>query len=102
MTAFHTTLVAISLSKGQYAVHSQTYGALDADKLEKDGLLNDVSENSGYIDEAAILQKADVPKYFLPKSSQFHDRTVEWYNSLPSEVFFVLMHRAEFESGFGD
>lgn len=101
MTAFDHTLVAISLVGGRYTVSSQIDAALDPTALERDGLLHDVSEKSSYIDKAAILQKKDVPKYFLPEPSHRRSRAVVWFNDLPKEVFLAVCHMAQFESGLG-
>ena len=52
MGAFETNLVAISWDHGKYAVISQTVAHVDSAALERDGLLHDVSEGVGYVDEA--------------------------------------------------
>lgn len=99
MTAFDSRLVAISLRHARYSVHSQIYGGLNEDALRRDGLIHDVSENSSYIDEAAILQRLDVPKYFF---DNMDPETLAWFDALPEDVFFVIYHIAQFESGLGD
>ena len=101
MTAFDRTLVAISLAGGRYIVSSQVDADLDSTALERDGLLHDVSENSSYIDKAAILQRKDVPKYFLPESDHRRNGAVAWFSALPEDVFLVVYHMAQFESGLG-
>ena len=101
MTAFDHTLIAISLAGGRYTVSSQVDAHLDSDALERDGLLHDVSENSSYIDKAAILQKKNVPKYFLPESNHRRSGAVAWFNVLPEDAFLVVYHMAQFESGLG-
>jgi hypothetical protein len=102
MTAFTGQLVAISLRDGRYTVSSQISARLDYKALQRDGLIHDASENSSYIDEAAILQKLDVPKYFVQSTKWHQDKAPEWYASLDRDVFFVVYHLAQFESGLGD
>lgn len=100
--AFETHLVAISWSAGTYAVVSQTIAHVDTQLLTQDGLLHNVSEDSGYLDEAAIIQRADFAKYLLPPSNPWHKAAADWLAALPREVMFVLVHRAEWESGLGE
>ncbi len=102
MGAFHTYLVAISWSAGQYEVVAQTIAQIDSDAIRQAGLLHDVSEDVGYVDEAAIVQKADFVKYLLPESNPWHKEAQQWYSALPRETMFILVHRAEWESGLGD
>jgi hypothetical protein len=98
--AFHTYLVAISLDSGRYAVASQTLAHINSSTLRDAGLLHDVSESAGYLDEAAIIQKADFRKFLLPEAS--YKAAIEWFSSLPAEVMFIVVHRAEWESGLGE
>ena len=102
MTAFDTTLVAISWHQAEYAVVSKVMAGLDDAALERDGLLHDVSENSSYLDEAAILHKGQVTRYLRPPPASDHDVVLNWLSGLPEETSFVLYHRAQFESGLGD
>lgn len=102
MAAFETNLVAISWSAGQYAVVAQTIAQIDGGAMRQDGLFHDVSEDVGYIDEAAIIQKTDFAKYLLPDSNPWHEEAQQWYLALPREVMFILIHRAEWEGGLGD
>jgi hypothetical protein len=102
MTAFDRTLVGIAWHHAEYAVVGKLIAGLDDAALERDGLLHDVSENSSYIDEAAILHKTQVPKYLKAPPARDHEDVVNWLERLPAETTFVLYHRAQFESGFGD
>jgi len=102
MTAFDTTLVAISWHEARYAVVSHVMAGLDDAGLERDGLLHDVSANSSYLDEAAILHKGQVQRYLRPPSDRDHALVKNWLAGLPDEAAFVLYHRAQFESGQGD
>lgn len=102
MTAFDATLVAISWHKARYAVVSEVMARLDDTALERDGRLKDVSGNTSYIDEAAILHKAQVHRYLRPPSDRDHALVKNWLAGLPEEAEFVLYHRAQFESGLGD
>ena len=100
--AFDTHLVAISWRHGQYSVVSQTIAHVDTDALRKAGLLHDVSEGVGYMDEAAIVQKDDFVKFLLPETNPWHKAAADWRASLPPETAFIVIHRAEWESGLGD
>lgn len=98
---FDTNLIALSWQLGQYEVVAQinTHCPLvDTAAIENDGLFNDVSENAGYVDKAAILQMNDFAKYLLPESNTWHKPAVEWYASLPKGTMFIIVHKAEWES----
>ncbi|MEO8143118.1 MAG: hypothetical protein ABI654_02795 [Betaproteobacteria bacterium] len=102
MAAFETTLVAIGWRERKFVVISQIIAQVDSAALRRDGLLRDVSENVGYIDEAALVQPRDFERYLLPESNSWHDPAKEWYQALPKETTFILVHLAEWESGLGD
>jgi len=102
MTAFDGHLVAIAWEDGLYRVESPIDADLDDRALEADGRLQDVSADHFYIDEAAILAKVDLPKYFLPDGDERRSEAVNWHQGLSKDVSFVLYHRAQWESGFGD
>ena len=100
--AFETHIIALSWRNGNYAVVAQTTVPVNTETLEKDGLFNNVSENTSFIDEAAILHKNDFRKYLLPESDLFYETALEWYTSLPKETVFIIVHRAEWESCLAD
>ena len=102
MTAFDSTLVAISWHQAEYAVVGQVMAGLDDAALERDGRLKDVSANTSYIDEAAILHMAQVEAYLRKPPARDHDIVRNWLAGLPEEASFVMYHRAQFESGLGD
>jgi hypothetical protein len=94
---FDTHLIAISWSFGKYSVSSQTSGIVNEQKLKQSGRLSDVSEpNSGYRDFAAILSREEFLDFGADSS------TSKWFGDLPTEVHFILVHLAEWESGLGD
>jgi hypothetical protein len=97
--AFEINLVAISWRKNIYTVVSQVTAAVDTGALKRDGLLHDVSHNAGYVDEAALIEKSDLEKYFLPAESGWARQAQDWYSSLPTEATFILVHLWEWESG---
>lgn len=99
MAAFDTNLVAISWRGGQYGVVSQTMAHVNSSALRDAKLLHNVSEDAGYLDEAAIVQKADFRKFLIPEASC--RAALDWFCSLPSEVMFIVVHRAEWDSGLG-
>jgi hypothetical protein len=95
--AFATHLIALSWHMGRYAVVGQITADVDTTTIAKSGYFNDVSENAGYVDRAAILSKTDFAKYLLPGPGNI--ATAGWYASLPSETTFLIVHVAEWESG---
>jgi len=102
VSAFETNLVAIRLQGGTYGVASQTIAHVDSDALRRDGLLHDVSSDGGYIDEGAVVERDAFSNYLLPESNPWHGAAKTWYRDLPQHVVFILVHRAEWESGLGD
>ena len=100
--AFETNLIAISWKQGQYVVVSQTIAHVDTDSLRRGGLLHDVSDDVGYMDEAAIIQKNDLGKFLLPETNPWHKAAADWFVALPAETTFIVVHRAEWESGLDD
>lgn len=102
MSAFETNLVAISLLGGTYRVVAQTIAPIDTPALRRDKLLHNVSSDAGYIDEGALLERRDFERYLLPESDPQHFAAKRWYLSLPADVAFIVVHRAEWESGLGD
>jgi hypothetical protein len=97
--SFEINLVAISWRADTYTVVSQVAAAVDTGALKREGRLLDVPHNAGYIDEAAVIAKSELPKYFLDPSSDWARRAQDWYSSLPAEATFVLVHLYEWESG---
>jgi len=98
--AFNTNLVAISWRADIYTVVSQVNAAVDTGALKRERLLHDVSHNSGYVDEAALIEKSNLAKFFLPPESAWARRAQDWYSSLPAEATFILVHLFEWESGY--
>lgn len=100
--AIETKLVALSWHDGRYEVVAQVTAQVDTNAMMNDGLFHDVSEDSGYLDEAAIVQKKDFARYLLPESNPWHKAATLWYASLPTETMFIVVHRAEWDSGRND
>ena len=99
--SFTHSLIAITLEGGRYSVHSSLdFAWLDIRKI--DGLQKiDVSQNSSLLDYLAPMAVWQA-KRCLPDRVQDAERIAQWLDDLPSSVYFVLMHSAEFESGYGD
>lgn len=103
MGAFETNLVAIKWLKGGYEVLSTIQAEVDVHALKLDGLLHDVSQaGSGYIDEAAVIERNSFRKYLLAGTRPSAEKASLWYSSLPYEARFIIVHRAEWESFVGD
>ncbi len=100
--AFYTNLIALSWLDDNYAVVSKITADVDTASIKRDGLFNNVSQNSSYFDEAAILGKKGLEKYLSSESGQQYKAAASWHASLPNEACFIVVHRAEWESGLGD
>lgn len=99
---FQTNLVAIAWMKGEYKVLSSTIAQIDTKRLQDDGYLNDVSSDVGYRDNAGVINKESFDTYLLKCDSPMHARAGEWFYKLPKETQFIMVHDAEYDSGFGD
>ena len=99
MSAFETNLIAIAWRNGRYDVIAQTDAPIDVAALERDGKIHDVSENTSYIDEAAIIQVGKLGQYLLPESDPRRTEAEDWLRALPDSVMFIVVHRAQYESG---
>lgn len=100
--AFETNLIALSWRDGRYAVISHLIAHINTELLRNEGRLHNVSGGTGYVDEATILSRAQFERYLLPESLPWSRSVQEWYSTLPNEVAFIIVHRAEWESGMGD
>jgi hypothetical protein len=98
---FDYTLVAITMNRGEYAVHGSLSDAwLDLKKLPSAQHV-DVSSDNIYRDLVAPLAIWQA-KHCLPDRVEMSDRISAWLNSLPESVCFILMHSSEFETFGGD
>ena len=100
--AFETNLIAIRQVDGRFDVASDTIAHVDLEALRKKSRIADVSDNTGYVDRAAILSFEEFPKYFLPESNPWHKAARDWYASLPKYVRFIVVNESEWESGLSD
>jgi hypothetical protein len=96
--AFETHLVAIRWYLGNYDVASQIIADIQFGPLRHENRIFDVSENPGYVDEAAVLSHLEFAKYLFPGESAAR----AWYEALPEQVSFIMVHNVEWESGLGD
>ena len=96
--AFETHLVAIRWYLGNYDVVSQIIADIQFGPLRHENRISNVSENAGYVDEAAVLSHLEFPKYLFPGESAAR----VWYEALPDHVSLIMVHNAEWESGLGD
>lgn len=100
--AFETNLIALSLSEGEYKIHSAIIGSVDTLRMKEEKILRDVSDETGYTDYGTIFSKADFQKYLFDTDWGSNKKTRDWYASLPKDVAFIVLHMAEWESGLGD
>jgi hypothetical protein len=96
--AYSTNLVALSLQGGNYAVSAtQDLGSVDIPRMKQEGLFRDASDpKSGYEDQVGVLTPSQLQGYAVASNTQ------RWIQELPPEVFAVLVHEYEWESGLGD
>jgi hypothetical protein len=101
--AFKTNLIALKWFNGTYSVHSFITGHIQVGKLEQEKRLFDVTNEMTYMDEACVLSRREFPEYLL-KEENFSgaENTRVWFQRLPSDVQFIMVHVAEWESGLGD
>lgn len=98
---FDHTLLAISQTDGRYMVHSTLSNAyLHLGKLQTLAKINVSKDNifQDFVAPMAVWQT----KRCLPDRPEEAQRIDTWLDSLPESVYFVLMHSAEFETGYGN
>jgi len=100
--AFETIIIALSWRDAEYSVVSRIHAPVNEEAIDREGRFQDVSSNPGYVDQMAIFEKGQFRRYLLWPND---DRTTEvrqWYDTLPEDVAFILVHRSEWESGLAD
>ena len=100
--AWETNLIALSKKQGEYSIASAIIGNIDIDKLYNEKRLFDVTNEMTYRDEACVLSRREFPNYLKLEKYKGDERVRLWIESLPREVRFIIVHRAEWESGLGD
>jgi len=98
---FDHNLLAVAWQNGSYTVHSWLSNAwLDMTKLE--GVRKvDVSKDNIYQDLVTPLAVWQARRC-LPEKPEDARRIIQWLDSLPESVYFILMHSSEFETFGGD
>ena len=100
--AFETYLIAIRQVEGRFDVAADTIAHVDLEALRKDGRIADVSDETGYVDRAAILSYVEFPKYLLSDSDPWARKARDWYAKLPKHIRFIVVNESEWESGISD
>lgn len=100
--AWETHLIALRKEYGKYSVVSSIAGHIDLNKLYEEKRLFDVTNEMTYRDEACVLSRREFPNYLKPEKYKGDERVRLWFEGLPREVQFVIVHEAEWESGLGD
>lgn len=98
---FDRNLLAITLKDSVYAVHSRlSISYMNLNNVEK---LHDVDVSQDNIFQDFVAPMAVwQAKRCLPDRPEETQRISDWLDGLPDSVYFVLMHSAEFETGYGD
>lgn len=97
--AFETHIIALNWVRGDYSVASSIIGYIDLGKLYKEKRLFDVTNEMTYMDEACVISRRDFPNYFCEEDFEGAVRVRLWFESLSSDVQFLIVHVAEWESG---
>ncbi len=100
--AYETHLIALKWVNGEYSVASSIIGHINIGKLEEEKRLFDVTNEMTYQDEACVLSRREFPNYLREENFTGAERVRLWFESLPREVQFIIVHEAEWESGLGD
>ena len=100
--AFETYLIAIRQVEGRFDIAADTIAAVDLEALRKEGRIADVSDETGYVDRAAILSYVEFPKYLLSDSTPWAKKARDWYATLPKHIRFIVVNESEWESGIPD
>ena len=97
--ALETHIIALNWVRGEYSVASSIIGYIDLDKLYKEKRLFDVTNEMTYMDEACGLSRREFPNYLREENFTGAERVRLWFESLPRDVQFLIVHVAEWESG---
>ena len=97
--AYYTNLVALSSDGDKYVVESSITASVNVRLIMEDKLLNDVSDNNFYLDQAGIFQKDKFLKYLDADSKNSAGQ--KWYKQLSKNVKLIIVHKLEWESGLG-
>lgn len=92
--AYYYELVAIKYdtNKGSYEIASKS----ESEFLKIDRkLLNNVSTNNFYLDQAIVVAKEAFSKHI----SESNTKTLDWYNKLPETVALIMIVSREWETG---
>lgn len=92
--AYYYELVAIKYdhNDGSYEIDSKS--EIETLKIDRK-LLNNVSSNNFYLDEATVIAKKDLPQYL----SSYDSKTKSWYKQLPESVALIMIVSREWETG---
>lgn len=97
--AFFINLIALRWNANKYEVHSHIETSIDIWLLDQKNLMVDVSANSSYLDEMTVLARRALPEYLMDRGHTSYGAARAWYESLPADVQFILVHRGEWSSG---
>jgi hypothetical protein len=100
--AFKTLLQAIKWTSTGYETLSRIEASVDLDALERENRFVNVSDDPGYADFSAVLAVKEFPKYFLPESNPWAQAARTWCGSIPKGAHFIVVTKAEWESGILD
>jgi len=92
--AYYYELVAIEYdhNDGSYEIDSKS--EIETLKIDRK-LLNNVSADKNFLDEAIVIAKKDLPKYI----SSYDTKTKSWYKNLPESVALIMIVSREWETG---
>jgi len=93
MLQYNTYLLAISIERGQYVTASHCEAHINIDLVRRLDKLQEVISDSGPREYIAVLQKEELPIFFLEQSNVERRVAEDWFNSLTESVRFIFIHR---------
>jgi hypothetical protein len=91
-----TTVTAISLKRGEYAIIGSVPDGLDSHKLKQEGKLRRIETCPGYLDFAGLLSREEVLQYLY---RDWKRPEYEAFLEAHPDATFFLIYEYEWESG---
>ncbi len=90
---YNTYLLAIGIERGQYVTASHVEAHINIDLVRRLEKLQEVISDNGPREYIAILQKEELPIFFLEQGNVERRVAEDWFNSLNEKVRFIFVHR---------
>jgi hypothetical protein len=93
MLQYNTYLLAIGIDRGQYVTASQCEAHINIDLIRRLEKLHEIKSDNGPREYIAILQKEELPTFFLEEGNVERRVAEDWFNGLGDEVRFIFVQR---------